>query len=172
MKNIILVGLMGAGKTTVGRRLSQRIGWEFVDTDSLVEKNCGTSVNVIFEVEGEEGFRLREKKVIEMVMGQEQQIIATGGGAPTVEKNRKFLSQGFVIYLFVKPQSLWSRLQHDDSRPLLQASSDVKKKIETLFEERDPIYRDLADFVISGENLTLRALTTKIVNILRSEEYV
>ena len=60
MKNIILVGLMGAGKTTVGRRLSQRIGWEFVDTDSLVEKNCGTSVNVIFEVEGEEGFRLRE----------------------------------------------------------------------------------------------------------------
>ena len=103
MKNIILVGLMGAGKTTVGRRLSQKIGWEFVDTDSLVEKNCGTSVNVIFEVEGEKGFRLREKKVIEMVMNRGQQIIETGGGAPTLEKNRKFLSKGFVIYLSTIP---------------------------------------------------------------------
>ena len=153
MKNIILVGLMGAGKTTVGRRLSQRIGWEFVDTDSLVEKNCGTSVNVIFEVEGEKGFRLREKKVIEMVMNRDQQIIATGGGAPTLEKNRKYLSKGFVIYLYVKPQSLCTRLQF-------------------LFEERDPIYRDLADFVISGENLTLRALTSKIVNALRVKRYI
>ena len=124
---------MGAGKTTVGRRLSQKIGWEFVDTDSLVEKNCGTSVNVIFEVEGEKGFRLREKKVIEMVMNRDQQIIATGGGAPTLEKNRKYLSKGFVIYLYVKPQSLWARLQHDDSRPLLQASTDVKEKLKVLF---------------------------------------
>ena len=172
MKNIILVGLMGAGKSTVGRRLSQKIGWEFVDTDSLVEKNCGTSVNVIFEVEGEKGFRLREKKVIEMVMNRDQQIIATGGGAPTLEKNRKYLSKGFVIYLYVKPQSLWARLQHDDSRPLLQGSTDVRKKLEVLFEERDPIYRNLADFVVSGENLTLRALTSKIVNVLRVERYI
>ena len=172
MKNIILVGLMGAGKTTVGRRLSQRIGWQFVDTDSLVEKNCGTSVNVIFEVEGEEGFRLRERKVIETVMERGQQIIATGGGAPTLEKNRKYLSKGFVIYLFVRPQSLCARLQHDDSRPLLQASRNIKEKLENLFDERDPIYRDMADFTVSGENLTLRALTTKIVNVLRSEKYI
>ena len=105
-------------------------------------------------------------------MNRDQQIIATGGGAPTLEKNRKYLSNGFVIYLYVKPQSLWTRLQHDDSRPLLQGSTNVREKLEGLFEERDPIYRDLADFVISGENLTLRALTSKIVNALRVERYI
>ena len=82
------------------------------------------------------------------------------------------MTKGFVIYLYVKPQSLWARLQHDDSRPLLQASTDVRKKLEVLFDERDPIYRDLADFVVSGENLTLRALTSKIVNVLRVERYI
>ena len=105
-------------------------------------------------------------------MNRDKQIIATGGGAPTLEKNRKCLSKGFVIYLHLRPQVLWTRLQHDDSRPLLQASIDVKEKLEVLFEERDPIYRDLADFVVSGENLTLRALTSKIVNVLRVERYI
>lgn len=172
MKNVILIGLMGAGKTTVGKRLSQRLGWNFVDTDHLVEQNCGASVSVIFEVEGESGFRQREEKVIEKIMREEEQIIATGGGAPTIESNRNNLKKGYVIYLSVKPQSLWARLQHDDSRPLLQASNNVRGKLEALFEERDPIYRSLADHVVSGENLTLRVLTTKIINTLKNEKFI
>jgi shikimate kinase len=77
-----------------------------------------------------------------------------------------------VIYLSVKPQSLWARLQHDDSRPLLQASDNVRGKLEALFEERDPIYRSIADHVVSGENLTLRVLTTKIINTLKNEKFI
>jgi shikimate kinase len=162
MENIVLIGLMGAGKTTVGKKLAHRIGWTFVDTDQLVEKRCGTTISVIFEVEGEKGFRIREQKIIEEVMSNKKQVIASGGGAPIQFKNRSLLSKGFVVYLFTEPLSIWQRLKTDDSRPILNSSKNLKKTIEDLFYDRDPIYRELADHVVTGGNEQIKQVVANL----------
>lgn len=168
MDNIVLIGLMGAGKTTVGKKLAQRIGWTFVDTDQLVEKRCGTTISVIFEVEGEKGFRIRENKIIEEVMSNKKQVIASGGGAPIEIENRKFLSKGFVVYLFVEPLSIWRRLKTDDSRPILNSSRNLKKTIEDLFYDRDPVYKKLADYVVIGGNEQIKQVVINLELVIRS----
>ncbi len=169
MKNIVLIGLMGVGKSTVGKKLAQKIGRDFIDTDQLIEDKCGTSISVIFEVEGEIGFRKRENKVISEVMEKQGKIIATGGGAPMQKENHEFLKKGYVIYLFAKPISIWKRLQYDDSRPILQSTKNLKKRIEELFVSRDSIYRELADRIIIGESLPLKVVIKKIMNALKTE---
>ena len=170
MENIVLIGLMGAGKSTIGKNLANRIGWAFVDTDQLVEKRCGTTISVIFEVEGEEGFRNREKKIIEEVMRKKKQVIATGGGAPTQLENRNFLSKGFVVYLFSEPLSIWKRLRTDDSRPILRNSKNLKKTIQNLHHDRDPIYRELADHVISGGSMQVKQIVTNLELLIKSKQ--
>lgn len=170
MENIVLIGLMGAGKSTIGKNLANRIGWAFVDTDQLVEKRCGTTISVIFEVEGEEGFRNREKKIIEEVMRKKKQVIATGGGAPTQLENRNFLSKGFVVYLFSEPLSIWKRLRTDDSRPILRNSKNLKKTIQNLHHDRDPIYRELADHVISGGSMQVKQVVTNLELLIKSKQ--
>ena len=170
MENIVLIGLMGAGKSTIGKNLANRIGWAFVDTDQLVEKRCGTTISVIFEVEGEEGFRNREKKIIEEVMRKKKQVIATGGGAPTQLENRNFLSKGFVVYLFSEPLSIWKRLRTDDSRPILRNSKNLKKTIQNLHRDRDPIYRELADHVISGGSMQVKQIVTNLELLIKSKQ--
>tara|TARA_E500000331_G_C17236685_1_gene705151 strand:+ start:1336 stop:1851 length:516 start_codon:yes stop_codon:yes gene_type:complete len=170
MENIVLIGLMGAGKTTVGKKLAHRIGWSFVDTDQLVEKRCGTTISVIFEVEGEKGFRAREQKIIEEVMNKRKQVIASGGGAPIELKNRKALEKGFVVYLFVEPLSIWKRLKTDDSRPILRSSRDLKKTIEKLFNDRDHIYRELADHVVIGGNDQIKQVVSNLELIVKSKQ--
>lgn len=161
---------MGAGKSTIGKNLANRIGWAFVDTDQLVEKRCGTTISVIFEVEGEEGFRNREKKIIEEVMRKKKQVIATGGGAPTQLENRNFLSKGFVVYLFSEPLSIWKRLRTDDSRPILRNSKNLKKTIQNLHRDRDPIYRELADHVISGGSMQVKQIVTNLELLIKSKQ--
>lgn len=161
---------MGAGKSTIGKNLANRIGWAFVDTDQLVEKRCGTTISVIFEVEGEEGFRNREKKIIEEVMRKKKQVIATGGGAPTQLENRNFLSKGFVVYLFSEPLSIWKRLRTDDSRPILRNSKNLKKTIQNLHHDRDPIYRELADHVISGGSMQVKQVVTNLELLIKSKQ--
>lgn len=161
---------MGAGKSTIGKNLANRIGWAFVDTDQLVEKRCGTTISVIFEVEGEEGFRNREKKIIEEVMRKKKQVIATGGGAPTQLENRNFLSKGFVVYLFSEPLSIWKRLRTDDSRPILRNSKNLKKTIQNLHRDRDPIYRQLADHVISGGSMQVKQVVTNLELLIKSKQ--
>lgn len=161
---------MGAGKSTIGKNLANRIGWAFVDTDQLVEKRCGTTISVIFEVEGEEGFRNREKKIIEEVMRKKKQVIATGGGAPTKLENRNFLSKGFVVYLFLEPLSIWKRLRTDDSRPILRNSKNLKKTIQNLHRDRDPIYRQLADHVISGGSMQVKQVVTNLELLIKSKQ--
>lgn len=146
--NIVIIGLMGAGKTTVGRRLAQRLGWPVVDTDHEIERRCGASIPIIFDLEGEEGFRRRESRVLEEVMKGQGQVITTGGGAPMAELNRPLLSQGFVIYLDADPRQLWQRLKSDQSRPLLAQSPDPRATLEDLYRKRDPVYRSLADLVV------------------------
>lgn len=164
--SIVIIGLMGAGKTTVGRRLSQRLGWPVIDTDQEIERRCGASVPVIFELEGEEGFRRREAKVIEEVMAHPGRVVTTGGGAPMAPANQAVLRRGFVVYLDADPRQLWQRLKSDHSRPLLTQSSDPKATLEHLHRERDPVYRSLADLVVCSTRGSLGQVLSQIEKAL------
>ena len=146
--NLILVGLMGAGKTTAGRLLARRLGRNFLDSDHEIERRCGVGIPVIFEIEGEAGFRDREAQVIADIVGQRDFVLATGGGAVLREASRRLLaSAGRVIYLHARPEALFSRIRHDRNRPLL-AGADPLDKLRALYAERDPLYREIADLVI------------------------
>jgi shikimate kinase len=163
---IVIIGLMGAGKTTIGRRLAQRLGWPVIDTDHEVERRCGAAIPVIFELEGEAGFRRREAKVIEEVMAYQGQVITTGGGAPMSEANQQSLKRGFVVYLDAEPRQLWQRLKSDQSRPLLTQSTDPRATLERLYQERDPVYRRLADLVVCSTRGSLGQVLTQIERAL------
>ncbi|MGA1273570.1 MAG: shikimate kinase [Burkholderiaceae bacterium] len=165
--NIVLIGLMGAGKTTIGRKLALRLGREFVDTDHEIEARSGASVATIFELEGEEGFRRRESKMLVQVMQLEQQVVTTGGGAPIRPENRPVIAKGFVIYLEADPRQLWQRLRMDQSRPLLSQSSDPKATLEKLHAERDPIYRQLANCIVTSTRGSMGQVLAQIEQELR-----
>jgi shikimate kinase len=153
--NIYLVGMPGAGKTTVGRLLAKRLQRSFVDSDHEIRNRTGVKIPVIFEVEGEEGFRNRESGVITDLSKQANQIVATGGGMVLRQENRAVLKQtGVVIYIRVTPRILFQRTKHDTNRPLLQVA-DPMNKLEEMFAQRDPLYREVADIVIhsSGGNI-------------------
>lgn len=145
---ISLVGMMGAGKTTVGRRLARRLGWSFVDADRELEQRLGVSIATIFEMEGEAGFRRRESELIEELTRRSSTVLATGGGAILDPVNRATLHQrGHVIYLRASVGDLWHRLRRDTSRPLLR-TEDPRARIEALVTARDPLYREAAHAVI------------------------
>lgn len=145
---------MGAGKTTVGKKLAKAIGRQFVDLDRQVEKTTGVSVATIFEIEGEAGFRLRESQALEQLAAVGNQVIATGGGAVLSPANRARMSgTGVVVYLHAPPELLYARTKHDRKRPLLQVD-DPLARITGLVEKRDPLYREIADIVVeSGAGL-------------------
>lgn len=146
--NIFLVGLMGAGKTTVGRLLSKRLGKTFYDTDHEIESRTGVNIPVIFELEGESGFRKRETAAIADLVHQRDIVLATGGGAVLAKENREHLSQnGLVVYLRANVDELWHRTRNDKSRPLLQ-TDDPQARLQQLYTERDPLYREIADIII------------------------
>ena len=147
-RNIFLVGLMGAGKTTVGRMLAKRLNLAFGDSDGEIENRTGVVVPTVFEIEGEEGFRRRETKVIADMTARRDSVLATGGGAVLRQENRDNLkANGFVIYLNAPPHVLWERTRHDKNRPLLRVD-DPLRKLQELFFVRDPIYREVADLVV------------------------
>ncbi len=148
MRNIVFVGLMGAGKTTMGRRLAKRHEMPFVDTDHEIERRCGATIPTIFDLEGEQGFRKRESRVIADVMQTPGQVVTTGGGAVLSAENRAVLKQGFVIYLDADPAHLWQRLKADTGRPLLTQSKDPEATLAELHQKRDPLYREIADLVV------------------------
>ena len=146
--NIYLIGLMGAGKTTVGRQLAKKLGRPFYDSDHEVVERTGVPIPTIFEIEGEEGFRRRETKVIADMTARRDSVLATGGGAVLRQENRDNLkANGFVIYLNAPPHVLWERTRHDKNRPLLRVD-DPLRKLQELFFVRDPIYREVADLVV------------------------
>lgn len=164
--NIFLVGLMGAGKTSVGKMLAKRLSKTFFDSDHEIERTTGVRIPVIFEIEGEEGFRLRESRMLAELVQKRNIVLATGGGAILSEENRKLLSShGTVIYLRATINDLWHRTRHDKSRPLLQ-TSDPLGKLRELLLQRDPLYCEVASIIIDTGSQSLSNLTHKIVQRL------
>ena len=157
--NIFLVGLMGAGKTTVGKLLSKRYQKTFHDSDHEIESRCGVKIPVIFEIEGEAGFRKREEIAIAELTALSNVVVATGGGAIISSANRELLkSRGIVIYLRGTPEHLFERTRHDRNRPLLQTSNPLAR-LRELYSERDPLYREIADIVMDTGRQNISNLT-------------
>lgn len=151
--NIYLVGLMGAGKTTVGRQLARRLGRVFYDSDHEIVERTGVPIPTIFEIEGEEGFRRREAQTIAELCANDNIVMATGGGAVLDSESRRRLHDtGWVIYLNVPPVMLFERTRHDRNRPLLRVP-DPLARLEELHAARDPLYRDAAHHVVDGSHL-------------------
>ena len=155
VSKIILVGMMGAGKTTIGKLLSNKLGYDFIDLDKIIEEKSGVKINTIFEIEGESGFRDRELQVLsDSLENDNKVIISTGGGIVTHEKSRAQLikHKALIIYLKANLQTLCNRLKNDNSRPILNVD-DKEQVIERILEEREPYYQDLADMDVNTSNM-------------------
>ena len=156
MRNVILIGPMGAGKSTVGRQLSRKLRREFFDTDREIEKRTGVDIRTIFDYEAEQGFRAREASIIEELTRKSNIILATGGGAVLNPANREcFKSRGHVVLLNVSIDEQLARTRLDKTRPLLQ-SDNPRAVLERLREERLPIYRSLADLEVNSNNRNMK----------------
>ncbi len=167
LRNIFLVGLMGAGKTSVGRLLARDLRMTFIDCDHEIEKRTGVTVSVIFEIEGEEGFRRRESALLCELVLADNVVLATGGGAVLWQENREALAcNGFVVYLRASVDELWQRTRHDRSRPLLRTENPHARLAE-LFEQRDPLYREVADITVDTGSQSLRQLVSQLEQRLR-----
>jgi shikimate kinase len=156
--NLILVGMMGSGKTTMGRALAKHLGKIFVDSDEEIIKRTGVTIPHIFDVEGEAGFRQREAISIRELVERENMVLATGGGAVLEEQNRAMLQQnGIVIYLKASVHDLWQRTKHDRNRPLLH-TGNPHARLSELFQQRDPLYRQVSDIVVQSGRQSAHAL--------------
>ncbi|MCS0708991.1 bifunctional shikimate kinase/3-dehydroquinate synthase AroKB [Massilia aurea] len=168
--NIFLVGLMGAGKTTIGRLLARKLNRRFVDADHEIEARTGATIPWIFEIEGEACFRRREADVIRDLSAQQGLVLATGGGAVLDPKSRALLAErGTVIYLRASIGSILQRTAHDKNRPLLQ-TADPRGKLEQLWTERDPLYREIADLVIDTGRPNVQSMVQTILDQLAAQE--
>jgi shikimate kinase len=149
VRNLILIGMMGSGKSTVGRRLASSLGRTFVDADTVLQARCGVPISTIFELEGEVGFRRREAALIAELAQPAASVLATGGGAVLSPASRALMHElGFVVYLQAPVAELWQRLKRDRTRPLLR-TDDPRARIESLVTQRDPLYRQTAHLVVT-----------------------
>jgi shikimate kinase len=161
-ENIYFVGMMGAGKTTIGRHLARRLKKRFVDCDHEIEARTGVRIPLIFEIEGEAGFRRRESQVLLELTGECGLVLATGGGVVLDPQNRRRLRDtGLVIYLSAPPEELFTRTQHDRNRPLLQVN-DPLSRLRELHALRDPLYREIADIVFEGDGRSPLAVARQL----------
>jgi len=168
LDNIYLVGQMGAGKTTVGRILARQLHKTFVDTDREIERRTGVAIPVIFEFEGEAGFRSREAAVIEEFVKREDLVLATGGGAVLNPENRaRLAAHGRVVYLHAQPGDLFQRTRRSKDRPLLQTEDPLAKLVE-LYRLRDPLYREIADVVVDTGRQSAGRLASQLIALLRA----
>ena len=151
---IILIGMMGAGKTTIGKSLANYLDKTFIDSDQEIQKRTGVKIPVIFEIEGEIGFRKREADMLKELIKIDNMVLATGGGIILDEENRTSLKKkGTIIYLRATVNDLLHRTRHDKNRPLLQ-TTDLQNKLTELYDQRDPIYRELAHIVVESGSLS------------------
>ncbi|MGR9051180.1 MAG: shikimate kinase AroK [Gammaproteobacteria bacterium] len=162
-ENIYLVGLMGAGKTTIGRQLAKALKRPFYDTDKVIEEMTGVDIPTIFEFEGEEGFRDREQKTISQLILMEGIVMATGGGAVIREENRKLLKEnGFLVYLKCSIDRILERTKKDSQRPLLR-TDNPRARLEYLLAQREPLYRSCADFTVDTGIMQSKTVVKKIL---------
>ena len=167
-RNIYLVGPMGSGKTTIGQRLARSLGLAFYDSDQEIESRTGASVNLIFDVEGENGFRERERQVLAELAAQRGVLVATGGGTVLSAANRELLKRtGIVVYLRTSVRQQLERLKRDRSRPLLKAVNK-EHKLKELAEQRDPLYEGVADLVFPSKNRNIDAAVNQIEEAIRT----
>ncbi len=168
-ESIFLIGPMGAGKSTVGRVLAEKLGYEFVDSDHDIEEKTGATIPMIFDIEGEAGFRHREEESIDELTQLSETIVATGGGVVLSEENRKHLrSRGFVVYLKSTVESLVQRTKHDRNRPLLQ-TANPEKVLADILVEREPFYLEVADLVIETEHASAYRVVKEIIETLEEQ---
>ena len=166
--NIVLIGMMGSGKTTVGRLLAKKLGKIFVDSDEEIQKRTGVTIPHIFDVEGEVGFRQREADVVQELLLQNNMVLATGGGAILDASNRSAMHEnGTVVYLKSAVHDLWQRTRNDRSRPLLQ-TADPRAKLHELFIQRNPLYAETADIVIHTGKQNVHVLLSALISKLNT----
>ncbi|MEW6354569.1 MAG: shikimate kinase AroK [Pseudomonadota bacterium] len=160
--NVFLIGPMGAGKTTIGRELAKSLKMEFVDSDREIERRTGASIPLIFELEGEAGFRVRERAVIDELTQRHGVVLATGGGAVLDADNRaKLAARGRVVYLYAAIEQLLKRTAKDQHRPLLQ-TIDPGARLREIINARDPLYREIADLIIETDGRTVRSVVQEV----------
>ena len=164
-RNIFLIGPMGAGKTTIGKHLAQLLHLEFIDTDQEIESRTGAPIDWIFDIEGEAGFRVREKEIIEELSQRQGIVLATGGGAVVEADNRNFLAgRGIVVYLETSIEQQLERTRKDKRRPLLQNNNDPEATLVALHKERDAQYREIADVIVATNENSIKSVANKIAN--------
>ncbi|MDO9023543.1 MAG: shikimate kinase [Zwartia sp.] len=167
---VFLVGMMGAGKTTIGKALAKVLQREFIDLDHELEARCGVRIPVIFEIEGEQGFRKRECQVLDDCTVRPNLVMATGGGAVLAEENRQALkSRGIVVYLRASVEELYRRTSRDRNRPLL-ATPDPRATLRSLLELREPLYESVADIVVETGTTSVNHLVAQLVERLKQIE--
>lgn len=169
--SIFLIGMMASGKTTIGKRLAERLGWEFCDCDHAIEERCGVSVAYIFEKEGEAGFRARETQMLAELTCRDGIVMATGGGAPMFEINRKLLARGLVVQLASSVSDIIERTRTDSARPLL-ASEDRVARIRELMLQRGPLYDEVCNEKIVTSRKPIDAVVDKILELTSVRETV
>jgi shikimate kinase len=168
-RNLFLVGMMGAGKTTVGKALARRLGREFIDCDREIVERTGVPIATIFEIEGEAGFRRRESQVLAALAARRGTVVATGGGAVLAEENRRAMrASGTVIYLRVSLDHLHERTKRDTARPLL-ATGDRRAILQDLLAQRDPLYRESADLVVDSGAQSPGSLAQRVIEMLERD---
>jgi len=167
-ENIYLVGLMGAGKTTIGRQLAKALKMPFYDSDKAIEDATGVSIPTIFEFEGEQGFRNREQKMIRQLTELNGIVLATGGGAVLREENRRLLKEnGFVVYLKCSVNRILERTRKDTQRPLLR-TDNPRARLESLYVEREPLYLSCADYKVDTGVMPSKTVVKRILENYKS----
>lgn len=165
-RNIFLVGPMGAGKTTIGKQLAEILKLEFVDSDHELEERTGAPIDWIFDIEGEEGFRVREEKIIEELTQSQGIVLATGGGAVVSDKSRNHLAaRGVVVYLDTSIEQQLERTRRDKRRPLIQ-NGNPKETLENLMDERGPLYAEIADLTVATNISSVKSVAKEIVELM------
>lgn len=165
-RNIFLVGPMGAGKSTIGRQLAQELHLEFFDSDQEIERRTGADIAWVFDLEGEDGFRVREEKVINDLTEHQGIVLATGGGSIKSKENRNRLSaRGIVVYLQTSIDKQYARTQRDKRRPLLQ-TDDPRETLEALASDRNPLYEEIADLVVQTDDQSAKVVANQIIKEL------